>query len=407
MPQPGQPLFTAYVTADVFHPEDAKDLTRHLRRAGFYFLVANESISTYASPLAVYMAADGRVGLADKDVAGKETFFGFATLGQGVSAGERIEIISMEGGDALGFSGLTINGNYYLGNNGQVTSSQNEYQLGVASSSESIKIKKGSAVAPSVEEFLSSGTWDKPSGAVRVKVQIWGGGGSGGSRTVSGPSETASGGGGGAYNEGEFDADDLGSSEAVTIGSGGAGVSGNNVGNAGGNSSFGSHLFAYGGGRGASGTGDVSGGGGGGAFSAGSNGATGTSTIAAGRPGPSHYGQGGNGGSGTETALKDGMYSGGGGGAWNDDPGGRAGGSSVFGGGGGGGVGRAGGSGGSGGAGGSSVFGGSGGTGRGSSSSGGPNGVAGQVPGGGGGASTGGTSGAGGSGKVLVTTYFS
>lgn len=100
--------------------------------------------------------------------------------------------------------------------------------------------------------FTSSGTWTKPSGfgaKAYVLIQAWGAGGGGG-RVSSG--SNASGGGGGAYSQRWILLSSLGSTETVTIGAGGAGATANDTsGTAGGNSTFGSHVTAYGGGGGA------------------------------------------------------------------------------------------------------------------------------------------------------------
>jgi len=244
-----------------------------------------------------------------------------------------------------------------------------------------------------IETFLNSGTFTKEAGAKLVRIQAWGGGGSGGSGTDGG------GGGGGAYVDKILDIALFGANETVTIGNGGTAVTGT-TGNAGGNTTIGSILTAYGGGAGNL----HGGGGGGGENSAGSNGST---TL------------GGNGGDpfpGLNVTSGDGLSSLFGGGGGGDST--KKGGASYFGGGGGAGGGNAnggasqyGGGGGGGGAmtvgiGGVSKYGGSGGNGG----YGGTSAQAGAVPGGGGGGrdsgSGAGASGAGGKGKVIITTFF-
>jgi hypothetical protein len=91
------------------------------------------------------------------------------------------------------------------------------------------------------EIFTASGTWTKPAGLsddTPVTVEMWGGGG-GGSATAA-----AGGGGGGGFASRTFRAGDLGATETVTVGAGGA------INLPGGNSTFGSLLTAYGGGGG-------------------------------------------------------------------------------------------------------------------------------------------------------------
>lgn len=107
------------------------------------------------------------------------------------------------------------------------------------------------AKALNIQTFNSSGTWTKPTGyasASRVLIECWGGGGSGCANTTQG----VGGGGGGAYNYRWMNLSDLGSTVTVTVAAGGSAVAVNTGGsNAGGTSTFGSHVSAYGGGGGA------------------------------------------------------------------------------------------------------------------------------------------------------------
>lgn len=103
--------------------------------------------------------------------------------------------------------------------------------------------------------FTGSGTWTKPTdGQTTALIEMWGAGGS-------------EGGGGGAYNRKHIVLASLSGNVSVTVGSGG-------VLGAGGNTSFGSYLSAFGGGRGG-----FQGGGGGGPLSVGGNS---ISTVSAG-----------------------------------------------------------------------------------------------------------------------------
>lgn len=114
------------------------------------------------------------------------------------------------------------------------------------------------------QEFTASGTWTKPSGATFVMVEAWGGGGGGGSGrrgAAASARHGGDGGGGGAYVQRLFRASDLGATETVTIAAGGAGGAAQTVnstnginGTAGGNTTFGSWLTAYGGAGGYQGT---------------------------------------------------------------------------------------------------------------------------------------------------------
>lgn len=260
-----------------------------------------------------------------------------------------------------------------------------------------------------LQTFNASGTWTKPSGYSansRVLIQCWGGGGSGGKSTYGG------GGGGGGYNERWITLSDMGATETITIGAGGAAISANGTGNTGGTTSVGTRLSAYGG---AGGIGFINGaaaygGGGGGQLSAGTNTPSGDicanySCTLPGKPwifspisatSSTAYGfySGGGAGGGTytdangSTGARAAFWHGGGGASANTN---QTAGTSQMGGGGGGAssVNTAGGT---------SVGGGAGGAG-------GTTGTAGTQPAGGGGGSTSGNSGAGAAGRVIITVF--
>lgn len=123
--------------------------------------------------------------------------------------------------------------------------------------------------------YTANDTWVKPAGLkfVIIEVQAGGGGVGQAGSTTSGQASEASSGGGGEYARGKVLAEDLGATEAVTVGAGGAaGVSTGN-GGTGGTSSFGAHLTAIGGGGGLYMAGD-----GGSIFNPGGVGGTGGST---------------------------------------------------------------------------------------------------------------------------------
>jgi hypothetical protein len=234
--------------------------------------------------------------------------------------------------------------------------------------------------------FTTTGTFTKPPGYSYFSGLLWGGGGGGG-RTGT-LSFQPGGGGGGACVPFNVPNASVGSSVTVTIGAGGAGRASPQVaqGSAGGTSSFGTIVSAYGGGGGgASGSANSMGGGGGGAFSAGSQGTSGgTTAVQGGSPAntvsTSDFENSGFGGGGATTVGNGDSAYGGGAGA---SASGGVGGSSIYGGGGGRGSSAAG----------TSVFGGSGG------------GTAtdGTAPaGGGGGDTTGASSGAGARGEARI-----
>jgi hypothetical protein len=179
--------------------------------------------------------------------------------------------------------------------------------------------------------FITTGSWTAPAASIAspnsiVFVQVWGGGGAGGGST-SGQSGT--GGGGGGYNQAYFRLSDLGTSETVTIGAGGTGVS-QAAGNVGGNTTFGSKLTSYGGGGGSHNNGGGGGGGNTGVGTVGgATGGAGGDILGGAASTASNFGGGGGGSSAVGGAS---VYGGGGGG------GNSAGGLSIYAGGGGGSV---------------------------------------------------------------------
>jgi len=125
-----------------------------------------------------------------------------------------------------------------------------------------------------VQTFSTAGgdTWTKPARGTMAFIQCWGAGGSGGR---AGANDGAGGGGGGSYVERLMPLSALSSTESVTVGAGGPAATVNETnGTAGGDTSFGSWVIAYGGGAGFGNTSNQGGGGGGGGtFAAGSAGA--------------------------------------------------------------------------------------------------------------------------------------
>ena len=283
-----------------------------------------------------------------------------------------------------------------------------------------------------VDVITASGTWTQPAGAKSHRIIAFGAGGGAGQGAGSGLN---TGGAGGARNQIDVAASALTSTVSVTIGAGGgAGV-------AGGNTTFGSYLTAYGGGAGVNIASNYSGGSGGGQLGAGNAGNN--VTILGGLPAATAGVSGAAGAGAGATPAASGVaaeYGGGsGGGVVASNASGLNGGGSIYAGGGGGsgayyfnsggpytggtgggrnytnGGGGAGGTGTGAGTAGTSRsgtgFGGDGGGGGGGQAgSAGGNGGAGGLPGGGGGGAgygtSVGTSGSGGRGEIIVITSF-
>gem|GEM_PF-3553964 len=177
-------------------------------------------------------------------------------------------------------------------------------------------------------------TWIKPTGARKVQVQLIGGGGGGSSgHTVTTPAG-GGGGGGGGYSERWFNANDVGATETVHPGKGGAAttVAVDQAGNAGVDSTFGSFCRAVAGtGAGPAASADGGNGGSGGGISVpaaaalqtiaagelGTAGGNGTTTGVAGSPGQRGGGGGSSGTTAANATIGAGLskYGGGGGGA--------------------------------------------------------------------------------------------
>ena len=278
-------------------------------------------------------------------------------------------------------------------------------------------------LSPMRKQFDSSGTLTKPGVGKYYRALLWGGGGSGGR---AGAADGGGGGGGGAFKERNALISEWGTTETITIGTGGTAITTDNTnGNAGNNTTLGSLVTAFGGGGGNGSASQCGGGGGGGSFTAGV-----TSTSATGGNGGDPVSALVAPGGGSTVALTSiggaaaisgstGTYGGGGGGGGDVAAGGAGGGASTYGGGGGGGGaetgaagtggtsfwGGGGGGGGSGtagtAAGGSSVMGGAGGAGNTGNSA----ATAGTVPGGGGGGSETANSGAGADGRMIILMW--
>jgi hypothetical protein len=115
-----------------------------------------------------------------------------------------------------------------------------------------------SAKKSNLQIFYSSGTYTPSAGMQYVIVEMVGGGGGGGGVTATAPTNGAAGGGGGSgvYVKFYRTAAEIGASQAITIGAGGAGgAAGNNAGASGGNTVFGAFSVQSGIGGGGAGAG--------------------------------------------------------------------------------------------------------------------------------------------------------
>jgi len=204
---------------------------------------------------------------------------------------------------------LTANNSTYFSGQSLGTSANNVVQL---DASAKLPAVDGSQLtnlpaAKKIDQqvFTSSNTWTKPSGFgtnAHAFIQCWGGGG-GGARHAS---YYASGGGGGGYKERWIILSSLGATETITVGGAGTGkTSAQGNGTAGGDTTFGGWVTAYGGGGGIASSGSY--GGGGGLF---------TRTGLGGAP-PTNPWDGGDGGSSMSFNGQPSVYGGGGGGSGN------------------------------------------------------------------------------------------
>ena len=107
----------------------------------------------------------------------------------------------------------------------------------------------GGVIKVNVQTFTSSGTYTPTVNMIYAWVQVVGGGGGAGGASIDGgdTAPSGSGGGGGLYASQVFSAATIGVSQAVTIGTGGAGGIGQNDGVDGSTTSFGALLTCSGG----------------------------------------------------------------------------------------------------------------------------------------------------------------
>lgn len=214
------------------------------------------------------------------------------------------------------FAAITGINSTLAGHNTRITTLENRPDTGLTT-----------AIVSQIFSMPGSATWTKPQGAKLVYVRMVGAGGGGGSGCFNSLTSVLRGGGGGgaggAFAEGWFDASDLPSSVALTVGTGGTGGIARTVDNAGANGGAGtaSHFGAFtsgntsylyaGGGNGGAGGSTSGGGNGGSPFTFlgtatevhATSGAVGAGASAATAPAsPSRAGGAGGGGGGITTA---------------------------------------------------------------------------------------------------------
>lgn len=208
--------------------------------------------------------------------------------------------------------------------------------LSIGSANQVVKVNSGANALEfgdagggfqSIQTFTSNGTYTKPTGINKIKVYVTGGG-AGGAGAASNNDFGGGGGAGGTAIE-VLDATSI-NTVTVTVGNGGAGVTGDNHGNAGATSSFGSYCSAAGGGLGRHGNAGYVFGGAGGAASGGDINITGgagmagddsdNNHFAGGTGGASFWTGGGRGATGSASygGTNGNFGSGGGGGANNN-----------------------------------------------------------------------------------------
>jgi len=200
------------------------------------------------------------VGIADNAIVGSKIIDGAVTSGKIASGAVNSSILADNAvvaakisSGAVGSAAIAAGAvNTSAINSGAATSGQLLQANGLGAAVFAT-IPSGASV--NISEFTASGTWTKPSGATAVYVFAVGAGGGGGGGATDG---AGGGGSGGGVEQRIFDASILGSTESVTIGSGGIGGTGiagtantSSNGTGGGSTTFGTIttglLFAHGG----------------------------------------------------------------------------------------------------------------------------------------------------------------
>jgi len=187
--------------------------------------------------------SDSKAYKCDADDLAKIGFVGFAVADTLIAN----DVYIKPDGHKGGFTGLTPGDVYYLsGTAGEITSTLPTNYKMVAKAVTATTVRIITEPTVRVRTYTADDTWVKPASLLYIKVQAQAaGGGSEGGRNH----EAASGAAGG-YTEGYIQASDLGATETITIGDFGLGEIASPFAAAtpGGDTSFGSHMVADGGG---------------------------------------------------------------------------------------------------------------------------------------------------------------
>lgn len=194
---------------------------------------------------AVYIGSDGKAYKTKGDDMTKINFKGFVR--ENTSSGAIAYIV--HGRQATGFTGLTAGSLYYMSATaGAISTTPSTFKKAIGEAIGTTVIKIIDVPYTRIVKFTSSGTWTKYQGLKEADIIAVGGGGGGGRWSSSNNNNQAAGGGGAGYAEKFAVASELGSTETITVGSGGAGQTGAPAAGDGTASSFGSLVVAQGGG---------------------------------------------------------------------------------------------------------------------------------------------------------------